>query len=173
MKVLMLLCSLVPAIPAATLKAKVVGVPTGSSLEILDGGQVTVLKIGGIECADRTHASGKAARRFAADRAFLREVAVEITGAGSDGVLIGKVILPDGSDLGSELTRAGLAWWDKRNHPGEVGLAKLEAEARAACLGIWDAAAEDEDDEDEGRQVLVRRESAAANVDASLTRAGN
>ncbi len=67
MKALMLLCSLVTAIPAATPKAKVVGIRSGASLEILNGGTVAALKIGGIDCADRTHASGKAARLFVAE----------------------------------------------------------------------------------------------------------
>lgn len=172
MKALMLLCSLVTALPAATLKAKVVGVKTGASLEILDGGKVTALKVMGIDCADRTHAAGKAARRFAADEAFMNEVTIEITGTESDGALVGKVSLPDGRDLGSELAKAGLAWWDKRNHPDDVGMAKLEEEARAAGLGIWAAASEEDEDEDVGRQVLVQRELAGKNVDALLT-AGN
>jgi endonuclease YncB( thermonuclease family) len=173
MKAFLLLCSLATAVPAATLKAKVVGVKTGAALEILDGGKVLGLKIHGIDCAGKAHPAGKAARRFTADQAFMNDVTVEITGAESDGTLIGKVILSDGRDLGAELTKAGLAWWDKRNHPEETGLAESEQEARAALAGIWAANSEDDDDEDVGRQVLVERESAAKNVDALLTRAGN
>lgn len=171
MKALMLLCSLVTAIPAATLKAKVVGVKTGSALEILSGGKVMDVKIEGIDCAARTLSAGKAARRFAADNAFMNDVAVEIAGTESDGALIGRVILADGRDLGAELTKAGWAWWDKRNDPEALGLAKLEQEARAAALGIWAGASEDDDEEDVGRQVLVRREQAAKDAEALLTRA--
>lgn len=173
MKALMLLCSLVTAIPAATLKAKVVGIKSGADLEILAGGKVVALKIEGIDCADKTHASGKAARRFVAENAFLSEVAVEITGTGSDGSLVGKLTLPDGRDLAVELTKAGLAWRDKRNHPRDTGLARLEREARASGLGIWNEAADDEDEEDVGKEVLVQREFAGKNVDALLTQAGN
>jgi endonuclease YncB( thermonuclease family) len=170
MKALMLLCSLVTVMPAATLKAKVVGIKSGASLEILSGGKVMGLKIQGIDCADKSHAVGKAARHFAADNAFMNDVAVEITGTESDGTLIGKVTLPDGRDLGAELTKAGLAWWDKRNNPEAAGLAKLEQEARAAYLGIW---ADITDDDDElGKEVLAQRELAGKNVDAMLT-AGN
>jgi endonuclease YncB( thermonuclease family) len=169
MKVLLLLCSLSAAVPAATLKAKVVGVRTGSSLEILSGGKVMDLELQGIDCAGKSHSAGKAARRFAADNAFMSDVAVEITGTRSDGSLVGKVVLADGRDLGAELTRQGLAWWDQRNHPDAPDLARLEAEARAAALGIWAGASEDEDDEDLGRQVLVRREQAARDAEALLT----
>lgn len=173
MKALMLLCSLVTAIPAATLKAKVVGIKTGAALEILADGKVVSLKIAGIDCADRTHGSGKAARRFVAENAFMSDVAVEITGTESDGTLIGKLTLPDGRDLAVELTKAGLAWWDKRNHPGESGLARLERDARASGLGIWaEASADDGDEDGVGKEVLVERELAGKNVDALLT-AGN
>jgi endonuclease YncB( thermonuclease family) len=173
MKALMLLCSLVTAIPAATLKAKVVGIKSGAALEILAGGKVTALKIGGIDCADRSHGSGKAARRFVADNAFMSDVAVEITGAESDGTLIGKVILPDGRDLAAELMKAGLAWWDKRNHPEETGLAQLEQDARASGLGLWAEVSDDADDEDVDKEVLVQRELAGKNADVMLTSAGN
>ena len=159
--------------PAATLKTKVVGIRSGVALEILSGGKVMGLKIAGIDCADKSHAVGKAARRFAADNAFMNDVAVEITGTEPDGILIGKVTLPDGRDLGEELTKAGLAWWDKRNNPEAAGLARLEQEARAAYLGIWAGITDDDDDdEDLGKEVLVQREPAGKNMEAMLT-AGN
>jgi endonuclease YncB( thermonuclease family) len=171
MKALMLLCSLVTVIPAATLKGKVVGIKTGSSLEILSGGKVMDLQLQGIECARKGHSIGKAARHFVADNAFMKEVSVEITGTESNGTLIGKLKLADGRDLGAELTKLGLAWWDKRNDPDAAGMAKLETEARSASLGIWAAASEDDEDEDIGREVLVLRELAGKNADALLTRA--
>jgi endonuclease YncB( thermonuclease family) len=173
MKALMLLCSLATAIPAATLNAKVVGIKTGAYLELLSQGKVMDLKLKGIGCARKGHSAGKAARSFVADNAFMSEVSVEITGTESDGTLIGKLSLADGRDLGAELIKLGLAWWDKRNDPAAVGLAQLEGEARSAELGIWAAASEDDDaDEDIGREVLVLRELAGKNVDALLTRAG-
>ena len=173
MKALMLLCSLVTGIPAATLNVKVVGIKTGASLEILTGGKVMGLKLHGIGCARKGHTAGKAARRFVADNAFMNNVSVEITGSESDGTLIGRLLLADGRDLGAELTKLGLAWWDKRNDPDAVGLSKMEEEARSANLGIWTESPEDEDEEDIGREVLVLRELAGKNVDAFLTRAGD
>ncbi len=172
MKALMLLCSLATVIPAATLNVKVVGIKTGSTLEVLSGGKVMDLKLQGIECPRKAHSMGKAARRFVAENAFLNNVSVEITGTESDGTLLGRLRLADGRDLGAELTKLGLAWWDKRNDPEALGLARLEQEARSASLGIWAAIPEDDDDEDIGQEVLVQRESAGKNVDALLTRAG-
>jgi micrococcal nuclease len=173
MKALMLLCSLATAIPAATLNAKIVGIKTGANLEILSGGRVMELRLQGVGCPRKGHSAGKAARRFVADNAFMKNVAVEITGTESDGTLIGKLTLSDGRDLGAELTKQGLAWWDKRNDPKAAGLAKLETEARSDGLGIWAEADQDDEDEDIGREVLVLRELAGKNVDALLTRAGD
>jgi endonuclease YncB( thermonuclease family) len=172
MKALMLLCSLVTVIPAATLKGQVVGVKNGAVLEMKSEGKIMEVRIQGIDCADRTTAAGKAARRFIADNAFMSEVSVEITGTESNGTLMGKVRLNDGTDMGAALTKAGLVWWDKQNNPDEVSLAAMENEARTAYLGIW-AGAANEDDEDLGREVLAKRELAGKNNTALLTQAGN
>jgi endonuclease YncB( thermonuclease family) len=172
MKTLMLLCSLITVVPAAQLKGKVVGVKSGSRIELLSEGKVLSVAISGIESAARNFAAGKAARHFIADQAFMNDVAVEITGAESDGGLIGKVTLPGGMNLGEALIKGGLAWWDKRNSPEEKGLAALEKQARDAFMGIW-AGAYDDDEEDFGKEVLAQRESPAGTGTALLTQAGN
>lgn len=171
MKALMLLCSLVTVIPAATLKGQVVGVKNGAALEMKSEGKIMEVRIQGIECADRTTAAGKLARRYIADNAFMNEVSVEITGTESDGTLMGKVRLADGTDIGAAMTKAGLVWWDKRNSPDEVSLAALENEARAAYLGIWAGANEDE--EDLGKEVLAKRELDGKNNTALVSQAAN
>jgi endonuclease YncB( thermonuclease family) len=172
MKTLMLLCSLITIIPAADLKGKVVGVKSGSEIEILQGGNVFAVRIQGIDCPARSFAAGKAARHFLADNAFMNDVQVEITGTGSDGTFIGKVSLPNSTNLGAELVKGGLAWWDKQNSPEETGLARLEKEARDAYLGIWAGASEEDEDEDFGKEVLAKRDLAGKDKTAMLT-AGN
>ena len=69
MKSLMLLCSLVTVVPAATLNGKVVGVKDGARIEILSEGKVIAVRIQGIDCAARTTPAGKAARHYIADNA--------------------------------------------------------------------------------------------------------
>jgi endonuclease YncB( thermonuclease family) len=172
MKTLMLLCSLITVIPAANLTAKVVGVKSGAAIEVLSEGKVMAVRIQGIDCADKTYAAGKAARHYIADNAFMNDVSVEITGTESDGTLIGKVLLQSGADLGMEMTKAGLVWWDKQKSPDNVAMAKLEKEARDAFLGIW-AGSNEEDEEDFGKEVLAKRELADKNNTALLTQAGN
>lgn len=169
MKALMLLASLVTVIPAANLKGKVVGVKGGNSIEILSEGKVIGVKIYGIDCPARTNATGKAARHFVADQAFMNDVSLEITGSEADGGIIGKVILADGKNLGMELLKNGMAWWDKQSTPEEVGLAKLEQQARDAFMGIWAGATEDEEDNDWGKEVLAQRELAEKGDSRLLT----
>jgi micrococcal nuclease len=172
MKALMLLASLITVVPAAHLKGKVVGVESGASVEILSEGKVIRLRLAGIDCPAKAYAAGKAARRFVAERAFMNDVGVEITGTESDGYLIGRVLLPGGMNLGAELVKGGLAWWDMRKSPEEKGLAALEKAAREACLGIW-AGANDEDDEDFGKEVLAQRASLVDEDAVFLTRVGD
>lgn len=43
----------------------------------------------------------------------------------------------NGESLNEELLRKGIVWWYRKYVPWEKGLAKLEAEAREARLGLW------------------------------------
>ncbi len=169
MKALLLLCSLVTVIPAANLKGKVVGVKGGSSVEILTEGKVFDVKLFGIDCPAKNFAQGRAARHFVADQSFMNDVQLEITGTESDGRVIGKVILADGKNLGNELVKQGLAWWDKQSTPEEAGLAKIEKQAREALMGIWAGNIEDDDENDWGKEVLAKREQADKNGSTLLT----
>jgi micrococcal nuclease len=47
------------------------------------------------------------------------------------------VVLPAGRILNHELVRRGLAWWYRQYAPNDASLARLEAEARAARIGLW------------------------------------
>jgi endonuclease YncB( thermonuclease family) len=168
MKTVMLLCSLISAVPAAPLEGKVVGVKSGNEIEILSQGSVIGIRIQGIECPGKHSVAGKAARRYAADLAFLSDIKAVITGAESAGAFIGIITLPDGKSLGAELIRKGLARCDKRGL--ETGLAKLESQARRECLGLWASASNDDDDGESGKEVLVRSGPEDAVIDALLTR---
>ncbi|GEM_PF-3132010 len=173
MKALMLLCSLISVVPAAHLNGKVVGVKSGASLEILSEGKVIGIKVAGIDCPAKNFTAGKAARHYVADKAFMNDVDVEITGTESDGNLIGKVTLPGGMNLGAELVKDGLAWWDKQNSPEEKGLAMMEKQARDAFLGIWAGVTGGDDDEDFGKEVLAKRDAPTQDGTAMLSQAGN
>lgn len=141
MKSWMFLCSLISSVPAAAVTAKVVGVPSGSLLDVLKDGQVFRLRIQGIVCAGGDEPAGKAARQYVAEKACMGDVQIEIAGLEPDGSPSGRIWLADGSNLGELLVKVGLAWWDRALAPHEEGLARLEEDARESYRGIWAGAA--------------------------------
>ncbi|MBV8616540.1 MAG: thermonuclease family protein, partial [Acetobacteraceae bacterium] len=44
---------------------------------------------------------------------------------------------PDGRSMNREMVRQGLAWWFRRYAPRDAELARLEAEAKTAWIGLW------------------------------------
>lgn len=167
MKTLMLLSSLVIAFvssaSAARIQGKVVGVKAGNALEILSQGRHYGVKLHGIGCPARNESFGKASRRFVADLVFMADVTLEITAAESDGSFLGKVVLADGKDLGAEMIKSGMAWWNAQANPEESGLARLEKNARETYAGLW-ATPEDQNDTDWGREILAQRDLAGKGV---------
>jgi len=67
---------------------------------------------------------------------FSKDVVVKTHCCDRYGRILGDVFLPDGRSLNQELVRAGYAWWFRRYSNDET-LARLEAEARAAKVGLW------------------------------------
>jgi micrococcal nuclease len=67
---------------------------------------------------------------------FGKDVVVKTHGCDRYGRILDDVFLTDGRSLNQELVRAGFAWWFRRYSNDET-LAKLEAEARAAKVGLW------------------------------------
>ena len=53
------------------------------------------------------------------------------------GRTVADVILPDGRSLGREQVAKGMAWWYSTYAPHDQELARLQAEARKAHLGLW------------------------------------
>jgi endonuclease YncB( thermonuclease family) len=47
------------------------------------------------------------------------------------------VLLPDGTNVNSELLREGWCWWYQKYAPEDLVLATLEAAARVARKGLW------------------------------------
>ncbi len=108
----------------------------------LDGARLRV-RLQGVDCPELADRRGRwaeqpgarQARDWVAARTADRYVLLEITGAGRYRV-VGRVILPGGQDLATELVRAGWAWVDPRYSHDRV-LLDLQAEARAARRGLW------------------------------------
>ena len=60
-----------------------------------------------------------------------------VEGRDSWGRTLAQVVTPDGTVLNRELVRVGLAWWYYSFAPKDRDLAKLQAGAQAAKVGLW------------------------------------
>ncbi len=123
--------------PSGAPSGQVVRVLDGDTIEVLIGGRTVRVRLHGVDCPERGQAFGTAARRFTAELCFRRTVALRSYQTDRYGRLLADVVLPDGRVLNHELLRAGLAWWYRHYAPGDLTLAALEEEARAARRGLW------------------------------------
>ena len=115
----------------------VIGITDGDTIIVLHGTVSERVRLHGIDCPERTQAFYKAAKEYAAERAFQKTVTVRIKGRDRWKRTIGEVVLPDGRLLNHELVRAGLAWWFRKYAGGDEELQVREHEARAAKRGLW------------------------------------
>jgi micrococcal nuclease len=115
---------------------RVVGVTDGDTIRVLLNGHAVVVRLQGIDAPEKRQAYGERAKQVTAALAFDKTVTVRATGRDRYGRLLAEVILPDGRALNQELVRAGYAWWF-RKYSTDATLARLEAEAREAHLGLW------------------------------------
>jgi endonuclease YncB( thermonuclease family) len=115
---------------------RVVGVTDGDTIKVLHANQSETVRLLGVDAPEKRQAYGDRARRFTADLAFDRTVTVRTSGRDRNGRLLGEVVLPDGRSLSQELVRAGYAWWF-RKYSRDIGLARLEEEARHDRRGLW------------------------------------
>ncbi len=117
-------------------RGRVVGVTDGDSITVQHDARQEAVRLHGIDAPERGQAFGERARQFTAALACGRMVVVRVMSQDRYGRTIGDVMLPDGRNLSQEVVRAGYAWWVRRystNHR----LATLEAQARAAHVGLW------------------------------------
>lgn len=128
---------LVGIVPAPTVKGKVVSVAEGDTLTVLQGTQEWKIRVKGIDAPDPGQPFSVRAKKFVSDLCLGKTVTVLVCGYERGGPVLGPVTLPDGTDLGAEVVRAGFAWWYKPfAHPVE-GYGRLEDEARRAKRGLW------------------------------------
>jgi endonuclease YncB( thermonuclease family) len=116
---------------------KVIGVHDGDTFTLLDENHVQYkIRLHGIDCPELKQAYGKAAKQFASDLIFGRDLYVETTSKDRYGRWIGIVKLPGNTSLNEELLKAGLAWHYTKYDQNPIW-AKWEIEARKNKIGLW------------------------------------
>jgi endonuclease YncB( thermonuclease family) len=123
--------------PAGDFTARVVGASDGDTLTVLKGRTQIRIRLHGVDAPESSQDFGSRAKQAASALAFGKDVTVRPVDVDRYGRTVALVVLPDGRVLNHELLKAGMAWWYRRYAPGDVTLARLEAEAQASRRGLW------------------------------------
>jgi len=125
-----------PALSWADFVARVVTVHEGDRLTIHHEGRSETIYLKGIDCPELKQPYGKQAKHATAAYVGNREVVVRGFTRDKQGRVSAEVLLPDGRNVGRELLKEGLAWW-QRSGSSDASLEVLEELARASAKGLW------------------------------------
>ena len=125
-----------PALSWADFLARVVTVHEGDRLTIRHDGRNETIYIKDIDCPELKQAYGKQAKQAIAAYVGSRDVVVRALKRGRNGLGTAEILLQDGRNVGHELLKEGLAWW-QRSASSDASLEVLEELARAERKGLW------------------------------------
>ena len=125
-----------PALSWADFAARVVTVHEGDRLTIHYEGRSETIYLKDIDCPELKQPYGKQAKHAIAAYVGNREVVVRSLKRDRDGRATAEILLQDGRNVGHELLKEGLAWW-QRSASSDASLEVLEELARASRKGLW------------------------------------
>jgi len=130
------LVAICPALSWADFVARVVTVHEGDRLTIRHDGQSETIYLKDIDCPELKQPYGKQAKHAIAAYVGNRDVVVRGLTRDKQGRVSAEVFLEDGRNVGRELLKEGLAWW-QRSASSDASLEVLEELARASRKGLW------------------------------------
>ena len=125
-----------PALSWADFGARVVTVHEGDRLTIHHEGRSETIYLKDIDCPELKQPYGKQAKRATAAYVGNSEVVVRALKRDRHGRITAEILLQDGRNVGHELLKEGLAWW-QRSASNDASLEVLEELARASRKGLW------------------------------------
>jgi endonuclease YncB( thermonuclease family) len=125
-----------PVLSWADFSARVVTVHEGDRLTIRHDGHSETIYLKGIDCPELKQPYGKQAKHVIAAYVGNRDVVVRGLTRDKQGRVSAEVLLQDGRNVGRELLKEGLAWW-QRSASSDASLEVLEELARAEHKGLW------------------------------------
>ena len=125
-----------PSLSWADFGARVVAVHEGDRLTIHHEGRSETIYLKDIDCPELKQPYGKQAKHASAAYVGNREVVVRALKRDRDGRATAEILLQDGRNVGHELLKEGLAWW-QRSASNDASLEVLEELARASRKGLW------------------------------------
>lgn len=121
-------------------KAKVVSVIDGDSMKIVkENGTKQTIILYGVDCPELGQDFGAEAKKFTDDCCYGKSVTIEERGKDRHQRVVADVSLSDGSNLGHELVRRGLAWWSDKFAKNDAQLKQYHTAAKEAKKGLWSA----------------------------------
>ncbi len=134
------IAALTIAAAAATLRAKVVEVPSGNSVVVTNTNRPLRVRLKAIAPPEVGQPFNAAAREHLQALVLNKAVAVEYSGITSD--YLEARIVADGIDIGAQMLRDGVAWYDRSTDYGltdadRVLYAQCEETARNEKRGLW------------------------------------
>jgi endonuclease YncB( thermonuclease family) len=111
--------------------ARVVGIKSGCLLEVKRDGLIKLARLANVACMNNKSNVGRKARRYVAEKVFVRNIKIEIISSEPSGTLIADMYAPNGMLLNRSLILAGLAT-DVDNR-----FQAAEKEARKNKRGMW------------------------------------
>src|ERR1044072_5013407 len=128
------------SVAAATLRAKVVEVQTGNSLVVTNTNRPVRVRLKAIAPPEMGQPFSSAAREHLQALVLDKAVVVEYSSITSD--YLEARIIADGIDIGSQMLRDGVAWYDRSTDYGltdadRVLYAQCEDAAREEKRGLW------------------------------------
>lgn len=116
---------------------RVISVIDGDTYDLLVKRRNTIrIRMEGIDAPERGMPFYRVSKDYLGDLCLNQTVTVEITGKDGNHRYLGFSYLKDGSELGEEMIKAGLAWHFTKYNSDPV-LSKLESQARAHKKGLW------------------------------------
>ncbi len=116
--------------------ARVVTVHEGDRLTIRHHGRNETIYLKGIDCPELKQPYGKQAKHAVAAYVGNGDVVVRGLTRNKQGRVSADVLLHDGRNVGHELLKEGLAWWQPSTS-SDGGLEGSEELARASRKGLW------------------------------------
>lgn len=126
-----------PPVFAEEFIAEVIGISDGDTITVLHDGQELKLRLASIDCPEKTQPFGARAKQCTASLCFQKQVTIRPLSKDRYKRTIAEINLPDGRNLNEELVRTGFAWWYRKYAPLNLGLEKLENQARENRVGLW------------------------------------
>ena len=130
------LLAIIPSLPAAEIRGRVVAVSDGDTITVLDGAhRQAKVRLSGIDAPEKNQPFGTRSRQRLAELVAGREVLVEWDKKDRYGRILGRVLV-DGEDINLRMVREGMAWHYTAFSKSQ-DLHRAEAAAREGRLGLW------------------------------------